>query len=98
MARPLEIAEKRREPREPAHGGVLLRTSGHPLPVSVTGQLIDTSQSGFRALHTWKSLQTGEEVDFDDGRRQGRARVVWLRISQESVETGFYILSTTRPA
>jgi len=62
-----------------------------PLPVTISGQLLDTSRSGFRAAHQCPSLHTGMEVSFEHASASGNARVAWTRIAGNAVETGFVI-------
>ena len=84
-------AERRREPRSPARGIVDLRLED-PVRVEIRGQLVDTSDGGFRANHSYAGLQPGQEVDFRHPTAAGRARVAWNRILDERVESGFVIV------
>jgi hypothetical protein len=83
--------EHRREPRLPAQGTVRLRLGDNCGCAEVDGHLVDVSGSGFRAAHQCRSLQTGEEVEFEHPQGSGRARVIWLRITAAQVESGFLI-------
>lgn len=89
--------DQRREPRYPAHGAVEIRWSD-PIPVIVRGSLVDTSHSGFRMSHNYAALEAGTIVDFTHDDNQGKARVVWTRLSSTAnsklpqVESGFLIL------
>jgi len=57
-----------------------------PARQEVEGRLMDYSNSGFRALHT------GQVVEFQQMIAVGKARVMWNRIADDAVETGFLIL------
>jgi hypothetical protein len=85
-------AERRTEPRLPARGEVILALSG-PIPRTISGQLLDTSRSGFRAAHSSPLLETGSRVQFRFDSSSGIARVCWNRASGGRWETGFLILS-----
>jgi hypothetical protein len=86
--------EKRREPRKPASGQVKLHVSDSALlallgrPV-IEGEMLDESAHGFRAAHRERELTTGEEVRFESDGTIGRAKVVWNRIVEDRVESGF---------
>lgn len=83
--------ERRAEERIQVEGKVKLRFTD-PSPLTVEGSLLDYSTSGFRAVHQHQSLQTGEIVEFAHFVSSGRARVMWNRISDGSVQTGFLVL------
>jgi ABC-type nitrate/sulfonate/bicarbonate transport system permease component len=87
------IHEKRREIREPAEGPVLVNFS-NPQPMEILGQLVDVSPGGFRMAHANQSLQSGQLVGFSHGLAIGTARVMWNRIVDHRVETGFRIVTT----
>jgi PilZ domain len=83
--------ERRNEPRLPAAGEVVLALAG-PVPRMISGQLLDTSRSGFRASHSSPLLETGSRVQFRFEQASGVARVCWNRSSGGRWETGFLIL------
>jgi len=87
------VHEKRRETRQPAEGPVLVNFS-NPQPMEVLGQLVDVSASGFRMSHANQSLHSGQLVGFSHGYAMGTARVMWNRIMDHRVETGFRIVNT----
>jgi len=87
------IHEKRREIRQPAEGPVLVNFS-NPQPMEILGELMDVSPSGFRMAHANQSLQSGQMVGFSHGLAIGTARVMWNRILDHRVETGFRIVTT----
>jgi PilZ domain len=83
-------SERRKHPRRPARGEVLLQ----PLAGSreISAKLMDISEGGFRAAHDGATLTSGDEVEFVHASGQGRAKVVWTKISEGAVESGFLIL------
>lgn len=85
------MPEKRRETRRAATGIVQVRCS-QPERKKIEGRLIDVSASGFRMAHRDISLQTGQVVEFSHKEATGTARVMWNRIHEQSVETGFFVL------
>ncbi len=85
-----EGVERRREPRHAASGGVEFFVED-PMPARFDGELVDWSQSGFRARHRHTSLQSGQTVRFRHARASGQARVMWTRIRGADVESGFLI-------
>jgi hypothetical protein len=56
---------------------------------------MDVSVSGFRAAHADRDLSVGDHVGFSHPDRAGEAIVVWIRISQGTIESGFRILRTS---
>lgn len=88
-----DVFEKRHEPREAGSGPVRLRFD-HARPLAdFEGRLVDWSKCGFRATHSCRLLQTGDVLEFEHEHGGGLARVVWLRISSDGVETGFVVLA-----
>ena len=87
-------AERRTERRHKAEGQLKLcfNDPGHH---EVTGRLVDYSKSGFRAIHDYAALHTGQVVEFQHVVAVGKARVMWNRISDNRVETGFLVLTGT---
>jgi len=53
---------------------------------------LDYSTNGFRAEHPYAALHTGQEVEFQHPVAVGRARVMWNRIADDRVETGFLVI------
>jgi PilZ domain len=86
------MAEKRREPRLPAHGKVSVHFS-NPQRVEIQGELVDVSASGFRMSHEHQSLVAGQMVEFSHPTAAGEARVMWNRIVNRHVETGLLVVS-----
>ena len=82
--------EKRAELRRMASGAVRVRFS-NPEPYEIEGRLVDLSPSGFRMTHACVSLCAGQIVEFAHLEAAGRARVMWNRIMEERVETGFWV-------
>jgi len=87
-------SERRAEPRRAANGAVTLRPEGLQ-PSSLSGQLLDVSNHGFRAEHALQALVAGTIVGFTYGGAEGRARVVWTRIMGSHVESGFLVLPSS---
>lgn len=87
----LSIHEKRREVRRPVAGTVRVRCS-NPEPLEIQGHLIDVSPSGFRMAHACLSLAPGQVVEFSRVEAAGRAQVMWNRILEDRVETGFFVV------
>ena len=87
------IREKRQETRRPAEGPVLVSFSD-PQRTDILGELVDMSASGFRMGHANQSLQSGQLVEFSHSVARGVARVMWNRIMDQRVETGFRIVAS----
>jgi len=87
----MSAADRRSEQRHPADGPMKLFFDD-PAPLEITGRLLDYSKSGFRALHTYAALHTGQIVNFQHIVAAGQARVMWNRIADDRVESGFLIL------
>jgi hypothetical protein len=86
----LSIAEQRRETRRRGHGNVLVRPES-PGSRDIQGRLVDVSASGFRMAHHCSALTAGQYVQFAHVEAMGRARVVWTRILDNSIESGFVV-------
>ena len=85
-------SDRRTAPRHAAEGEVNLRPDGL-MSTAVRGQMLDVASSGFRARHDSPALMSGQIVEFAFNGAEGRARVVWTRISGGHVESGFLILA-----
>jgi len=83
--------ENRREPRRSADGAVRVWFP-NPQRQEIEGRLMDVSSSGFRMAHEFAALPAGQVVEFSHPEAEGRARVIWNRISDARVETGFLVL------
>jgi hypothetical protein len=86
------IDDRRREPRERADGLMRLFTVPDER-LAFEGQMIDVSASGFRLEHGNQRVSSGEEYLFESPESSGIARVMWNRIVDDAVETGFFIVS-----
>jgi len=53
---------------------------------------MDYCNSGFRAMHDYPALHTGQVVEFRHMLAFGKARVMWNRIADDGVETGFLVI------
>jgi hypothetical protein len=82
--------ESRREPRRAAEGSVVVEFN-NPQKRAVQGRLVDLSPGGFRMAHSSIELIPGMVVKFKHSLATGQARVVWNRILENRVETGFLI-------
>ena len=85
-------AADRRSERRHAGRGPLQLSFDDPSPQQITGQLMDYSTSGFRAIHAYAALHTGQVVNFQHAVACGKARVMWNRIAGDTVETGFFVI------
>ena len=83
--------DRRSEPRYPADGDVVL-TIHDPFRMEIGARLLDVSRGGFRAAHMYAALSAGQVVEFQHEERSGKARVAWNRITEDRIETGFFIL------
>jgi hypothetical protein len=83
--------DHRRELRRAADGPVTVRF-GYQRISEVQGRLVDVSESGFRMAHECITLETGQTVEFSHTEASGNARVVWNRIVDQTVETGFFVV------
>ena len=83
--------ERRKEPRWQATGKVEFVVND-TLGQHFEGELVDMSAGGFRAAHSRRTLQAGEEVRFRHSAGDGAARVMWSRILYDHVESGFLVL------
>jgi hypothetical protein len=83
--------ERRRERRKQARDVVYL-VVGLPRPQLVVGKLVDSSRGGFRAVHDHMRLAAGDSVQYFQTSSCGTALVIWSRISDGAVESGFQIL------
>jgi len=86
-----QASDRRTEKRYRGQGPLKLSFED-PAPQEVIGRLVDYSNSGFRAVHAYAALHSGQEVEFRHAVAMGRARVMWNRIADDYVETGFLVL------
>jgi len=63
-----------------------------PEPAEIRGRLVDISAGGFRAAHGHAALLAGQKVKFQHPSGKGIARVMWNRVVENEVESGFRIL------
>ena len=85
------VAEQRSEDRSPAQGEVWFALEA-PDSRKFKGSLVDYSKRGFRAAHPQTSLSAGQRVRFRHSFGEGLALVMWNRILERHVESGFLIL------
>jgi hypothetical protein len=83
--------ERRREPRQPAKGKVVVRLDqGNTI---LRGEMVDVSPSGFRIRYRGDTrLLAGSEVDISYPWGEVKASIVWVRSENEWTEVGFLIL------
>lgn len=84
-------AERRRQPRHPAEGKVVLIFS-EPTELEVTAQIVDQSARGFRVAHAYTALSPGQKAQLKNGTKVMHVQVMWARISRERAECGLLIL------
>jgi len=87
-----DVSEQRTEHRYRAEGEVSF-TFSDPVPRQITGKLMDYSKGGFRAIHNYPALVSGQVVSFSHLLAGGEARVVWNRILGGKTETGFVVMA-----
>jgi len=87
----MSAADRRSERRYRGQGPLKL-SFDDPSPQEVVGRLVDYSKNGFRAVHEYAALHTGQVVDFEHAIAGGKARVMWNRIADDRVETGFLVI------
>jgi hypothetical protein len=90
-ALPLDPSNRRSEDRYGVEGEVCF-IFDDPVQREVTGQLKDYSRKGFRAVHDYPALTSGQKVKFRHLLAGGEAQVVWNRIQEGLIETGFVVL------
>ena len=62
-----------------------------PVVLQINAQLLDISASGFRAKHMYPALQNGMIIHVRIEEVESSAIVVWNRIMDDCVETGFIL-------
>lgn len=87
----IKTDDRRSEPRFPASGEVRLIINA-PQLLSVPARILDVSQHGMRVEHMYPALASGMMLQIESGTGQFTARVVWNRIKNDGVESGFYLL------
>jgi len=87
----LTAADRRAESRHPVEGQLQF-SFDDPSRQDINGRLMDYSNSGFRAMHDYPALHTGQVVEFRHMLAFGKARVMWNRIADDGVETGFLVI------
>src|SRR5260370_40140139 len=87
----LTAADRRTESRHYTEGH--LRFSfDDPSPQDITGRLMDYSKSGFRAMHDYPALHTGQIAEFRHLLAFGQTREIGNRSADASAETGFLVI------
>jgi hypothetical protein len=85
-------ADDRRTEHRYQGEGPLTLSFDDPSPQEIVGRLVDYSKNGFRAIHAYAALHTGQVVAFQHAIAGGKARVMWNRIADNRVETGFFVI------
>jgi hypothetical protein len=88
----MTAADRRTESRHNTEGHLQF-SFDDPSRQDITGHLMDYSKSGFRAMHDYPALHTGQIVEFRHTLAIGKARVMWNRIADDRVETGFLVIT-----
>lgn len=83
--------DRRCEPRFVASGEVNLLVGG-PRELAIPGRILDISLHGMRVEHMYAALTSGLVLTIQASDRDYTARVVWNRINDDGVESGFYLL------
>ena len=84
------VDERRREERVPVMAEVILVME--PQVFEVRGRMLDQSADGFRTSHMYPALTSVQVIRCRVDGKERLARVVWNRIIEEEVETGFLLL------
>lgn len=87
----LNPADRRVEKRYRGKGSLKL-SFNDPAHQEISGRLVDYSHNGFRAFHDYPALHAGQVVQFRHALDAGQARVMWNRIADQCVETGFLVV------
>ena len=82
--------DRRATPRTPASGRVTISFE-NPTRVTIDGELVETSETGFRLSHDSPALEPGLEISYAGANRQGRARVMWTHVQEGRRVSGFAI-------
>jgi len=83
--------ENRFEPRTLCRGSIRLRPSQPPFG-EILGEMMDVSDSGFRASYKGVPLNPATEVEFVHQFFQGNARVAWSQSIAGRTESGFQVI------
>ena len=86
-----EYHDRRRATRFPATGKVEILFED-PLPVTVEGELIDTSAQGVGITHDCVRISPGLEVTIQRNGKRQKARVMWTRIIEGQRASGCLLL------
>lgn len=82
--------DRRSEPRFSTRSEIVLLIET-PQPLQVHARLIDQSDSGFRAAHMYPALASGQLLRCRLDATEVTVRVIWNRILEEQMESGFRI-------
>jgi hypothetical protein len=83
--------DRRAAPRLPSRERVTF-SFDDPSPTLIEAELIESSSSGFRAVHDSKALNPGIDVEYHRAGANGRARVMWTHVLNQRRVSGFLTL------
>jgi hypothetical protein len=83
--------DRRVAERKVASGHVKL-TFENPASSTIDAELVESSATGFRAVHDSLALEPGLEVAFQRPGRAGRARLIWTHVQEGRRVSGFVCL------
>jgi hypothetical protein len=84
--------DRRVAARSPAHGAVEI-SFDFPAPTVIAAELVETSETGFRAVHDSIAIEPGLEVCYRRPGASGRARVIWTHVLNGRRVSGFMVLA-----
>lgn len=82
--------DRRVAPREPQSGALEISFEA-PVSTTIPASLVETSSTGFRALHDSTALEPGLEVSFKREGASGQARVIWTHVLDGRRVSGFLV-------
>ena len=83
--------DRRAASREPG-SGTLEISFDTPVRTTIAASLVETSATGFRALHDSTALEPGLEVSYRREGVTGQARVIWTHVLDGRRVSGFLLL------
>jgi len=90
------VQDRRREPRHSVNIEIVLFLPT-PQLITIRGRVIDRSTTGFRVSHMYPALTSGQVIHCRLDGAELSVRVVWNRILDEEMESGFLILENPLP-
>jgi hypothetical protein len=80
--------DRRNSERLPVSGRVAI-SFDNPVPVKLDVDMIESSATGFRAVHDSSALEAGLNVRYQETSASGYARVIWTHVLQGRRISGF---------